>query len=95
MIASGAWTSIKMGVPGEENPNVLGGIDFLRKAALGELVMIGDAVVIVGGGNTAMDACERCAPGSQESLLYLPKDRSEMPAEDIEIKEAKRRGRGV
>lgn len=93
MIASGAWTSIKMGVPGEENPNVLGGIDFLRKAALGEPVMIGDAVAIVGGGNTAMDACRSAVRlGAKKVYCIYRRTEAEMPAEDIEIKEAKEEG---
>ena len=93
LVATGAWTSIKMGVAGEDNPNVHGGIDFLRKAAMGEPVRIGDAVAIVGGGNTAMDACRSAVRlGAKKVYCIYRRTEAEMPAEDIEIKEAKEEG---
>lgn len=93
LVAVGAWTSSKMGVPGEELNKVYGGIDFLHTVAEGAPSPIGDRVVVVGGGNTAMDACRtavRCG-ASQVTVVYR-RTRAEMPAEDIEIDEAMEEG---
>ena len=93
LVAVGAWTSMQMGVKGEDNKNVLGGIDFLRKVAQGEPVQIGEEVAIVGGGNTAMDACRTAVRlGAKKVYCVYRRTRAEMPAEDIEIKEAEEEG---
>ena len=57
LVAIGAWTSSSMRVPGESLNGVMGGIDFLRHVALNEPSGIGERVAVVGGGNTAMNAC--------------------------------------
>ena len=56
-VGSGAWSDVTMGVPGEDARGVASGIEFLRKAAARapSRGSAGDAVV-VGGGNTAIDA---------------------------------------
>lgn len=93
IVAVGAWTSIKMGVKGEDNKNVHGGIDFLRQVSLNEDVLIGQKVAIVGGGNTAMDACRTAVRlGAKEVYCVYRRTKAEMPAEDIEIKEAEEEG---
>ncbi|MBR5468278.1 MAG: FAD-dependent oxidoreductase [Firmicutes bacterium] len=93
VVAVGAWTSMKMGVTGEDNKQVFGGIDFLRKVALGEEIIAGQDVAIVGGGNTAMDACRTAVRlGARNVYCVYRRTKSEMPAEDIEIKEAEEEG---
>ena len=93
LLAVGAWTSTKMGVKGEDNKNVFGGIDFLRKAALGEELLAGKEIAIVGGGNTAMDACRTAVRlGAEKVYCIYRRTKAEMPAEDIEIKEAEEEG---
>lgn len=93
VVAIGAWSSRGMRVPGEDNDNVLGGIDFLREVALGQTPVIGDKVAIVGGGNTAMDACRTAVRlGAKEVSVLYRRTRDEMPAEDIEIQEAEEEG---
>jgi len=93
LVAVGAWTSIKMGVAGEDNKQVFGGIDFLRKVALGEEVIAGQNIAIVGGGNTAMDACRTAVRlGAENVYCVYRRTKAEMPAEDIEIKEAEEEG---
>ncbi len=82
-----------MGVTGEDNKQVFGGIDFLRKVALGEEVVAGENIAIVGGGNTAMDACRTAIRlGAQNVYCVYRRTKAEMPAEDIEIKEAEEEG---
>ncbi len=93
VVSVGAWTSIRMGIPGEDNAYVYGGIDFLRKAALGEDILIGQNVAVVGGGNTAMDACRTAIRlGAENVYCIYRRTRAEMPAEDIEIQEAEEEG---
>lgn len=89
LVAVGAWKSSNVGCPGEELEGVLGGIDFLREVNMGKRPDIGTRVAVVGGGNTAMDACRtavRC--GAKDVYVIYRRTRAEAPAEDIEITEA-------
>lgn len=93
IVAVGAWKSSSMITPGEELDGIYGGIDFLRAVALKQEINIGDKVVICGGGNTAMDACRTAVRlGAKEVYCVYRRTRNEMPAEDIEITEAKEEG---
>lgn len=93
VLAAGAWNSSKMRVEGEDHPAVVGGIDFLRTVALGEPMKIGKTVAIVGGGNTAMDACRTAVRlGAENVYVIYRRTRDEMPAEDVEIVEAEEEG---
>jgi len=89
-LAIGAHVSYKLGVKGEHLAGVVGGMDFLRDFNIGYPVMVkGKRVVVVGGGNTAMDAARtalRCGAKSVEILYRRLKD--DMPALKEEIEEA-------
>ncbi|MDD2496649.1 MAG: FAD-dependent oxidoreductase, partial [Desulfitobacteriaceae bacterium] len=92
-IAIGAWTSSGMRCPGEDMEGVLGGIEFLEDIALNKTVKLGNKVAVVGGGNTAMDACRTAVRlGAEEVHLLYRRTRAEMPAADIEVKEAEEEG---
>lgn len=69
LVAIGAWTSSSMRVPGESLNGVMGGIDFLRHVALNEPSGIGERVAVVGGGNTAMDACRTAVRMAQRKCI--------------------------
>lgn len=93
VLAIGAWISTGVGCPGEDAEGVLGGIDFLRKAARGEDVTLGKRVAIVGGGNTAMDACRTAVRLGAETVYNVyRRTRDEMPADPVEIEEALEEG---
>lgn len=93
LVANGAWKSSSIRCEGESLEGVFGGIDFLRAAALGEKPAIGRRTAIVGGGNTAMDACRTAVRlGAEEVSIIYRRTRDEMPAEDIEIEEAMEEG---
>ena len=93
IVANGAWKSTAMRVKGEELKGVWGGIDFLRAVVTGQKPEIGERVAIVGGGNTAMDACRTAVRvGAKEVFVIYRRTRKEMPAEDIEITEAEEEG---
>ncbi|MEQ8200361.1 MAG: molybdopterin-dependent oxidoreductase [Syntrophomonadaceae bacterium] len=89
----GAWRYSRMNCPGEDLPGVIGGIDFLRDVALHNPVTLGDRVAVIGGGNTAMDACRTAVRlGAKQVMVLYRRTREEMPAEDIEIHEAMEEG---
>lgn len=92
-IGIGAWKSSKLNIENEDCEGVIGGIDFLRKINLGEKIYTGKKVLIVGGGNTAMDACRTAKRlGAEDITLIYRRSREEMPAEEIEIIEASEEG---
>lgn len=92
-IALGAWKSAPMRCTGEDLDGVYGGIDFLEKVVCNQEVKLGDKVAIVGGGNTAMDACRTAVRlGVKEVYNIYRRTREEMPAEEIEIQEAEEEG---
>ena len=93
IVAIGAWRSSGVGCEGDKLPGVVGGIDILRQVALGERPDLGKHVVIVGGGNTAMDACRTAVRlGAEDVTVVYRRTRAEMPAEDVEIEEAMEEG---
>ena len=92
-LATGAWQSAALNIPGEDLAGVVGGIDFLGNVALGKLGRIGGRVAVIGGGNTAMDACRTAVRlGAQEVYILYRRTEAEMPAEDVEIREAMEEG---
>jgi formate dehydrogenase major subunit len=89
ILALGAWTSARLGVPGEDLPHVLGGIEFLRDKP----DLRGKNVAVIGGGNTAMDACRTAVRlGAASVVNVYRRTRAEMPADAEEIKEAEEEG---
>jgi len=93
IIAIGAWSSLPMGYPGEDAEGVYGGIDFLRSVALHDPLPIGKNVAIVGGGNTAMDACRTAVRlGAENVYVIYRRTRREMPAATDEVDEAAEEG---
>ena len=93
LVAIGAWKSSSMRIPGEDLEGVYGGIDFLRSVALKNPVKLGKKVAVVGGGNTAMDACRSAVRlGAEEVYVIYRRTRAEMPAEKVEIDEAEEEG---
>ena len=85
----GAWRSSVMRVQNENANGVLSGIEFLRNFGLRRKIDIRGRVAVVGGGNTAID-CARTALrlGVKEVTLLYRRTRTEMPANDSEIKDA-------
>ena len=89
----GAWSSRKMKIEGEDLPGVYDGIEFLSQFHLGEYPKIGRRVVIVGGGNTAIDAARSALRlGCEKVTLMYRRSREEMPANDMEIVAAEEEG---
>ena len=93
LIGIGAWISTGVGCKGEDAEGVIGGIDLLRKVVRNEEIELGEKVAIVGGGNTAMDACRTAVRlGAKEVYNIYRRTKDEMPADMVEIEEAEEEG---
>ncbi len=93
LLGIGAWISTGVGCEGEDADGVIGGIDFLRKVVRNEEIELGEKVAIVGGGNTAMDACRTAVRlGAKEVYNIYRRTKDEMPADMVEIEEAEEEG---
>ena len=86
-IGVGAHESRKLGIEGEEGTEgVLHGVDYLRRVLTGEEVDIGKKVVVVGGGNVAIDVARTALrTGSDQVFILYRRTREEMPASSAEI----------
>lgn len=92
-VGIGAWVSTGVRCKGEDAEGVIGGIDFLRKVVRNEDIDLGKNVAIVGGGNTAMDACRTAVRlGADKVYNIYRRTKDEMPADMIEIEEAEEEG---
>jgi NADH-quinone oxidoreductase subunit F len=95
-LASGSGKEIKPNIDGVDLPGVYTGIDFLEKAAKGADVPIGKEVIVVGGGDSAIDASRIARRvGAQQVTILYRRTRSEMPTNPIEIREAEVEGNKV
>jgi NADH-quinone oxidoreductase subunit F len=88
-LAVGAHGERRMNIPGEELGGVFWGTEFLKDLNSGQSVDLGKKVIVVGGGNSAVD-CARVARrmGAEVTILYR-REKQDMPAipEDIEAAE--------
>ena len=92
LAATGAWKPLKMGIPGEASRRVIDGIVFLKQVNEGKAPVVGSRVVVVGGGNTAIDSSRAARRlGAEVSLLYR-RTQAEMPASGEEVAEAAEEG---
>jgi NADPH-dependent glutamate synthase beta subunit-like oxidoreductase len=106
IIAVGAKSPRRLGLPGEPGPGVFGGVDILRSVALGEPIEAGREVIVIGGGNVAYDVARtvlrqiaydtaRTAarlPGTSRVRLVSLESLEEMPADTVEIMEGDEEG---
>ncbi|MCL2579273.1 MAG: FAD-dependent oxidoreductase [Oscillospiraceae bacterium] len=87
-VAVGAHKDMKLGVPGEDHKRVISSVDFLRELNGGRKPEIGKQVVVIGGGNVAMDAARSARRlGCEVTILYR-RTRAEMPANIWEVHHA-------
>ena len=77
-----------LGIPGEEAPGVVQGVEFLRRQNLGEPQEVGKHLAVIGGGNVAIDvACTALRLGAKVTIVYR-RSREEMPAFHHEVEQA-------
>ncbi len=92
-LAIGAWGTRKLGIVGEDLQGVISGVEFLERIADGESVPVGRRVVIIGGGNVAIDAARSVLRlGAEKVTILYRRSRKEMPASHEEIEAAEAEG---
>jgi len=92
-ICAGAMDAVGLDIPGAELSGVQYGVDFMKKANLGEPLEVGRNVVVVGGGYTAMD-CSRTSlrHGAENVTIAYRRTRSELVVDEEELGETEREG---
>ena len=89
-VAIGAQGGRMTGVPGEDSEGVVTGVDFLREVNMGRLTKLEGDVVVVGGGNVAVDVARTAARLTDGKVTMLCLEQpDEMPAAKDEVEDAK------
>ena len=88
----GAQKGRGIGIPGEKGSSVWTGTDFLSRINCGEEIDLGSSVVVIGGGNTAIDAARVAKRSGAEVTVLYRRSREEMPAIEFEIEDALEEG---
>lgn len=88
----GAHKGLQLNVPGSELNGVETAVEMLRKVSLGEKVVVGSKVVIIGGGNVAMDAARVSRRLGAEVYVLSLEAEGQLPADPEEIHEAVEEG---
>ncbi|MHA1959885.1 MAG: FAD-dependent oxidoreductase [Candidatus Thorarchaeota archaeon] len=92
-IGTGAPSSRRLRVEGEDASGVFHALDFLDRVNSGENVTIGNKVAVIGGGNAAVDAARTALRlGAKQVAIVYRRSREEMPAIATEVDEAEREG---
>lgn len=89
-IAAGAEITKKLNIPGEDLPVIKDALQFLRDYKKGKLSNLSGEILIIGGGNTAMDVArtaKRCLSNGKVTIVYR-RSLQQMPAEAQEIRDA-------
>ena len=89
----GAWSDYALNIEGENMEGCFTGIDFLSRIGNNEDVPIGRNVVVIGGGNTAIDCVRTLVrKGAEKVSIVYRRTRKEMPANEVEIVAAEHEG---
>lgn len=92
-ISAGRPNSLLIDIPGIELSGVLNALDFLTSAPEKGNTEVTPNIVVIGGGNVAMDAARTCRRlGANEVIITCLESREEMPAHEGEIKEVLEEG---
>ena len=89
LLSTGAGPSARLNIPGEEMENVYPGLDLLRDVREGKSLQLGKHVLVIGGGNTAVDAALTCRKlGIEDVSIICLEEQNNMPAFQVELQEA-------
>ena len=92
-VAIGAQGGRKLGIEGEDSEGVISGIDFLRNVSFEKMERLSGNVVVVGGGNVAVDVARTAVRfGAEKVTMLCLEQRDEMPASEEEVLEALEEG---
>ena len=88
-VSIGTHKSRSLGIPGEDLDGVYVALDYLKESKRGERRSIRPRVVVIGGGDVAMDSARSAfRHGAEQVTVLYRRSREEMPADDQEVKEA-------
>ncbi len=88
-LAIGAQAGRKLNIEGEDAKGVITGVEFLRNVNLGKNAKLSGKVIVIGGGNVAIDVARAAIRQDAEKVdMYCLESRAEMPALPEEIEEA-------
>ena len=88
-LAIGAQAGRRLNIEGEDAEGVIAGVEFVRNVNLGEDIKLKGNVVVIGGGNVAIDVARNATRvGAAKVDMYCLESRIEMPALEEEIEEA-------
>ena len=88
----GAQAARGLGIPGEQGPGVISGIDFLRQRKDRRSFPYGRKVIVIGGGNTAIDAARSARRAGADVTVVYRRSEAEMPAAEDEVMDARKEG---
>ncbi len=92
-LATGAHQSLRLGIDGEDTPGVTTGVDLLQAVNAGEKVDVSGQVVVIGGGNVAVDAARVVIRlGAKSVTILYRRTKAEMPAFAWEVSRAEEEG---
>ncbi|MFA5928992.1 MAG: FAD-dependent oxidoreductase, partial [Candidatus Margulisiibacteriota bacterium] len=92
IIATGAYISLGLGIPGEELKGVHSGTEYLERVAKGRKTVLGKNVLVIGAGNVAIDSARTAfRQGAKVTVVYR-REKEDMPANSYEIEEAEKEG---
>ncbi|MCD6498036.1 MAG: FAD-dependent oxidoreductase [Deltaproteobacteria bacterium] len=91
-LGTGVHVSRALGISGEDAQGVMSGLNLLKKVASGEDVELGERVLVIGGGNTAIDAARTAMRLDAKVTILYRRSREEMPAHDDEVTAAEAEG---
>ena len=92
-LAVGAPIGVSLGIPGEDAEGIVDALSFLRTYNLRGSVRVGKHVVVIGGGNSAIDAARTALRlGAERVTVVYRRSREVMPAYREEIEEAQQEG---
>ncbi len=91
-VGIGAHKGKMLGIPNEDAVNVFTGTEFLNRMNSGDIIDVGSKVLVIGGGDTAIDAARVSKRLGADVTIVYRRTRNEMPAIEEEIKGAEEEG---
>ncbi len=92
-LAVGAHLAKRAYLPAGDAGKILDALDLLHDVEVGQVTQLGRRVVVLGGGNTALDAARTAKRlGATEALVVYRRTRDKMPAHESELQEALEEG---
>jgi len=93
VLAMGTWKDIELDVAGEDTSGCLKCLDFLNTVNTGRTINLSGTVLVIGGGNAAIDTARTALrTGSKQVIVLYRRSQNEMPASNEEVEAALREG---